>query len=231
MIQLPQYLLWIGATLLAGYVAALSWRLGVSRHFPLVTTYLALSLVTDLARFIILGRFGFTAEQFMVTYYVSDSILAVVVFLVVIELCRSILPAKHWKLLPRYSLAILVLLTVVSYAEIWQSDTQRLMLCSYELATNLQFVSLGLILVLWGIIYFRDLPRGMAAQMVRVWGVYFLLMASTYFIFHFFHNLPPSAPRMHLEIPEMAEVWLPLGLGFAILNKSQSDLPSANVAR
>jgi hypothetical protein len=71
----------------------------------------------------------------------------------------------------------------------------------------------------------------MAAQMVRVWGVYFLLMASTYFIFYFLHNLPPSAPRMHLEIPEMAEVWLPLGLGFAILNKSQSDLPSANVAR
>jgi hypothetical protein len=231
MIQLPAYLLWIGAALLGGYVAALSWRLGVSRHFPLVTTYLVLSLVIDLVRFVVLGRFGFSTEQYMYTYYISDSILAVVVYLVVIELCRSLLPAKYWKLLPRYSLAILVLLTVVSYAEICQSDTQRLMSCSYELATNLQFVSLGLILVLWGIIYFRDLPRGMVAQMVRVWGIYFLLMASTYFIYYVFHNLPPSAPRLHLEIPEMAQVWLPLGLGFAMLNKSQSDLSSPNVVR
>ena len=126
MIQPPQYLLWIGAALVAGYVAALSWRLGVSRNFPLLTTYLVLSLVTDLARFVVIGRFGFSAEQYMYTYYASDSILAVVVYLVVIELCRSLLPAKHWKLLPRYSLAILVLLTAVSYAEIRQSQTQLL---------------------------------------------------------------------------------------------------------
>ena len=36
MIPFPEYLLWIGAALLAGYVAALSWRLGVARHFPLL---------------------------------------------------------------------------------------------------------------------------------------------------------------------------------------------------
>ena len=60
-------------------------------------------------------------------------------------------------------------------------------------------------------------------------GIYFLLGGSTYVFFYFFHDLPPSAPRLHLEIPVMAEVWLPLGLGFAILNKSQNERPAANV--
>jgi hypothetical protein len=54
-------------------------------------------------------------------------------------------------------------------------------------------------------------------------------MASTYVLFHFFNTLPTSAPRLHLEMPVMAEVWLPLGLGFAILNKSQNGRSAANV--
>ncbi len=230
MIQLPQYLLWIGATVVAGYVAAVSWRLGVSRRFPLLTTYLILSVVASLARVVVLAWFGFSGDQFMVTYYISDVILTVVVYLVVIELCRSVLPDKHRRVLPRYSLAILVLLTVFSYAVTSPLQNHLLIPLAYELATNLWFVSVGVTLVLWGLIYFRDLPRGMAAHMVQVWGVYFLLMASSYVIFYYFRNLPPSAPRMHLAIPEMAGPWLPLGLGFAILNKPKSDLSSANVA-
>ena len=54
-------------------------------------------------------------------------------------------------------------------------------------------------------------------------------MASTYFMFYFLLS-SASAPRLHLEVPVMAEVWLPLGLGFAMINKPQNDL-STNVAR
>ena len=231
MIPLPEYLLWIGATLLAGYVAALSWRLGVARHFPLLTAYLVLSLIAELSRWVILARWGFVSELYMYSYYGSDLLLAVALYLVLLELQRRLLPAQLCRLLRWCSVAIVGLWTVVSYAEVWKSDTQRLMPCAYELASNLWFVSLGLILVLWVILYVRDLPRGIATQMVQVWGIYFLLVGSTYVFFYFFHNLPPSAPRLHLEIPVMAEVWLPLGLGFAILNKSQNDLSSANVPR
>jgi hypothetical protein len=229
MIQLPQYLLWIGATLLAAYVAALGWRLGVARRFPFLTAYLVLSLGAELSRLLIFERWGFTAELWMNFCYGSDLLLAVALYFVILELQRRLLPAQLWRLLHRCSLAIVGLWTVVSYAEIWKSDRQRLMLCSHELSSNLWFVSPGLILVLWVIIYLRDLPRGVAAGMVQVWGIYFLLMGSTYVFLHFFHNLPPSAPRLHLEIPVMAEVWLPLGLGFAILNKSQNDPSAANV--
>jgi hypothetical protein len=203
--------------------------LGVARRFPFLTAYLVLSLFVELSRWAILERWGFTAELWMNFYYGSDLLLAVALYFVILELQRRLLPAQLWRLLHRCSLAIVGLSTVVSYAEIWKSDTQRLMLCAYELSSSLWFVSLGLILVLWGIIYVRDLPRGVAAEMVQVWGIYFLLMGSTYVFFYFFHNLPPSAPRFHLEIPVMAEVWLPLGLGFAILNKSQNDRSAANV--
>ena len=60
--------------------------------------------------------------------------------------------------------------------------------------------------------------------MVRVWGIYFLLMGSGYVFFYFFHNLSSSAPRLHLEVPIMAQVWLPLGLGFAMINKPQKRI-------
>src|SRR5260370_19894290 len=141
MIQLPEYLLWIGTALLAGYIAALGWRLGVSRHFPILRTYLILSLIADLARFIVLERLGFATEQYMYTYYVSDSLLAVALYLVVVELYRRILTSEHGKSLPRYSLAIFVLLTVVSYAEVWQSHAQPLIAFAYQLASNFWFVS------------------------------------------------------------------------------------------
>jgi len=229
MIQLPQYLLWIAASLLAGYVAVLGWKLGVSRHFPFLTTYLVLSLIAELSRWVILERCG--VVEYMSVYYTSELPVAVALYLAILELQRRVLPVTVWRLLRRGSLAVVGLWTVVSYAEILKFGTQRLMLCAYELSTNLWFVSLGLILVLWVIIYVRDLPRWIAARMVQVWGIYFLLLFSSYVFYYFFHNLPPSAPRLHLEIPVMAEVWVPLGLGFAILNKSQNDPSLANVAR
>jgi hypothetical protein len=173
---------------------------------------------------------GLVSELYMYLYYGSDLVLAVAVYLVILELQRPLLPAQFCRILRRCSLAIVSLWTVASYAEIWKSNARRLMFCTYELATNLWCVSLGLILLLWVFIYLRDLRRGIAAEMVRVWGIYFLLMGSGYVFFYFFHNLSPSAPRLHLEVPVMAEVWLPLGLGFAMINKPQNDL-SANVAR
>ena len=230
MIPFPEYLLWIGATLLTGYVAALSWRLGVARHFPLLTTYLVLSIFAGLARWVTLARWGLVSELYVYLYYGSDLVLAVAVYLVILELQGPLLPAQFCRIMRRCSLAIVSLWTVVSYAEIWKSNAQRLMFCAYELATNLWFVSLGLVLLLWVFIYLRDLRRGIAAEMVRVWGIYFLLMGSGYVFFYFFHNLSSSAPRLHLEVPVMAEVWLPLGLGFAMINKPQNDL-STNVAR
>lgn len=69
MIQLAQYLLWIGATLLVAYVAALGWRLGVARRFPFLTAYLVLSLGAELSRLLIFERWGFTAELWMNFYY------------------------------------------------------------------------------------------------------------------------------------------------------------------
>ena len=62
MIQFTEYLLWIGAALLTGYMAALGWRLGVARHFPSLTTYLVLSLIAGLARWVALARWGFVSE-------------------------------------------------------------------------------------------------------------------------------------------------------------------------
>ena len=71
MIPFPEYLLWIGATLLAGYVAALSWRLGVARHFPLLTSYLVLSLFAGLARWVTFARWGLVSELYMDLYFTT----------------------------------------------------------------------------------------------------------------------------------------------------------------
>jgi hypothetical protein len=61
-------------------VAALSWRLGVARHFPPLTTYLVLSLFAGLARWATLARWGLVSELYMYLYYGSDLVLAVAVY-------------------------------------------------------------------------------------------------------------------------------------------------------
>jgi hypothetical protein len=115
--QLPQYLLWIGATLLAGYVAALGWRLGVARRFPFLTAYLVLSYFAEFSRVVILTRLGLTSELWMKFSYGSDLLLAVALYSVILELQRRLLPVQLWRLPHRCSLAIVGLWTVVSYAE------------------------------------------------------------------------------------------------------------------
>lgn len=49
---------------MAGYVAVLSRKLGVSCHFPILTTYLVLGLFTDLSRLVVIGRWGFSFEPY-----------------------------------------------------------------------------------------------------------------------------------------------------------------------
>ena len=103
MIPFPEYLLWIGATLLAGYVAALSWGLGVARHFPLLTSYLVLSLFAGLARWVTFARWGLVSELYMDLYYGSDLVLAVAVYLVILELQRPLLPAQFCRILTSFT--------------------------------------------------------------------------------------------------------------------------------
>jgi hypothetical protein len=216
MIALPDFVLWIGATLLAGYVAALSWRLGRSRDFPFLSLYLVVSAFIGLSRFLVLTRLGLWSEQYHLLYHYSDSVLALLLYAVIMELYRKILPAHYWRLLRRGFLALLFLVALSSHAAVWRLDIHaKTTTLAYTVSQNLFIVSLALTLLLWIIVRWRNHPQEMAFRMIQVWGVYFLLLAGMYVL---------AALHLDSVVPQMAEVWLPLGLGFAIVSGSRQEL-------
>ncbi len=120
MIMFADYAIWIGSSLMAVYVAVLSWRRGIWRHFPVLTAYLLLNVFTNLGRFFVIKRLGLG-----VMYFFSDLILSAALYFVIVELYRIILPSRHWKLLRRCFLILFVLMALLSYATIQQSSVLR----------------------------------------------------------------------------------------------------------
>ena len=158
-------------------------------------------------------------------YFFSDLILSAALYFVIVELYRIILPSRHWKLLRRCFLILFVLMALLSYATIQQSSVLRATSFSYQLSSNLFFQYLGMILLLWVTVSLRGLPWGIAPSMVRVWGIYFLLLSAGYLIFALLLNFSHSTFELGTMVRVMAEAWLPLGLVFAILNSPDCYSP------
>ena len=108
------------AFLVAGIVAeftvlTLMLRRGVFRMLPLFCIFVAWSLVTDVANFVVISRFPQDYNEFGLFETVPDSVLQ---FSVLIELAWSVLrPSKA--VLPRGTLYVLIVLVALAGLVIW----------------------------------------------------------------------------------------------------------------
>ena len=82
---------------------------------------------------------------------------------------------------------------------------------------NLILAGMALALIFWGIIVAQRVPPGIAARMIPIFAVCLVLEVSAMFLAQLSH-----LPRVSLiAIWQMAAAFLPLGLGFAIVNGSR----------
>ncbi len=229
MISLSAYVAWILAIFLVGYVAFLMWKFGLGRNFPFLCAYLVLTFCVGFARFLVLRLAGVSSEEYMDVYYFSDLLLSVAVYLVVFELYRKLFPALAGNMLLSFAAALFVLLSFFSCGVAGNSEVHlRGTIFAYELSSKLFFANIGLTFLLWALLQFRGQSQGLASRMVPVWGIYFVLFSATYLLCLLYPCLPRSKSELLSVVMEISLFWLPLGLGFLIVNHSNQEHPSWN---
>src|SRR5215467_3607331 len=146
------FIWYIGTALELAFVVCSIARKSFFTYFFL-NLYMLLSVLADVARWLVCREYGFDSLEYRGCYYYTDALLTVVLYVSLISLYARVFGelgfAKHMRLA-----AVVLLLGTVgfSYAVVAQSEP-RLYTGSgfaYELSQNLYFVGIVLTYLLWG---------------------------------------------------------------------------------
>jgi hypothetical protein len=181
--------------------------------------YMLLSVLADIARWLVLAKFGQKSEQYMYSYYYTDALLTVVLYVLLISLYSRVFGELRFAKHMRLAAVVLLLGTAgFSYAVVAQSDDRLVTTFAYELSQNLYFVGIILTYLLWGAILKLRETRTRLVQMVLSLGLYFSAYAASYALM----NLTPEV-RVAKYASPLLGCLLPLAWGITIMRYSEDS--------
>jgi hypothetical protein len=181
--------------------------------------YMLLSVIADVARWIVLARSGLKSDAYMQCYYYTDALLTVILYVLLISLYSRVFGelrfAKHMKLA-----AVVLLLGTAgfSYAVVLQSQERLTHYFAYELSQNLYFVGIILTYLLWGAVLKLRETRTRLVQMVLSLGLYFSAYAASYALV----NVAPEVSVVKYVSPLLGCL-LPLAWCITIIRYSEES--------
>lgn len=188
--------------------------------------YFLLELVTEVARYLVIARIGQTSDAYRYTYYYTDALLTLVLYLALISLYSRVFGDLQLGKYLRLTAVFLLLGTVAfTYSVVAQSTGRLTSKFAYDLSQNLYFVGLVLTYVLWGAILKLRETRTRLVQFVLALGIYF----SAYAAIYAFVNLGGKYAFMSNLAPVLACL-LPLSWTFTMWrHKEEERLVPAHV--
>jgi len=173
--------IWIvGMTAGVCFVTSSLLRGAFLRYFFL-NLYVLLCLSADGVRQCILRFYGVESQQYVYTYYYTDCLLVIALYVAIISLASRVFSELK---LARYVRLVAVLLLLgtagFSYAVVAQSTQRLATMFAFELSQNLYFVGLVLTYLLWGAVLKLREARTRLVQVVLSLGLYFSAYAGTY---------------------------------------------------
>jgi hypothetical protein len=148
--------------------------------------YLLLSTTVSIERFFILWRYGQRSDQYMYSFYYSDALLTVALFVALISLYSHVLGELRAGDYLKWGAVFLLLGTAgFSYAVVAQSANRLSTSFAYELSQNLYFVGLVLTYILWGAVLKLRETRTRLVQIILSLGLYFSGYAASYALMNF----------------------------------------------
>jgi hypothetical protein len=181
--------------------------------------YMLLSVLADIARWLALAKFGQNSDEYMYTYYYTDALLTVVLYVLLISLFSRVFGelrfAKHMRLA---AVALLLGTAGFSYAVVAQSNQRLVTAFAYQLSQNLYFVGIILTYLLWGAILKLRETRTRLVQMVLSLGLYFSAYAASYALV----NLTPGVRVVDYASPLLG-CFLPLAWCITIMRYSEES--------
>lgn len=218
MLRSAGWVLWLLTTLVEAFVVYLFIIQRLFRRFLLFNFYLLLSVTTDIARYVVVSHFGMVSPNCIYFYYLTETLVAFFLFLAVCELSVRLVGTK----MPRGRVVLLSaagLLAAVwaSLAAAWSGPGRPVIHFVVELSRDIFFVCCLAILLLW-IWKLRNDPQDwVAARLVGVLSVYFLVL----FLIFGAANMTAHVPNFNnifVNISSMVGAWLPIGCGFVLVS-------------
>lgn len=207
-----EYVVWALCTLLeAGVVVCALARHSFRRYF-LLNMYMLSAVVISLARYQVLGHYGFSSSEYFYFYYYSDALLTIGLYFALMNLYFRVFEEMQLERYVRIGALLLLGGTALFSYAVVQGATQRLLTrFVVEMGQNLYFVGLILTYLLWGTILKLRHTRTRLIQMVLSLGIYFSAFAANYAL----RNLYPPLHEVLTYLLQFMELLLPLAWLYA----------------
>jgi hypothetical protein len=181
--------------------------------------YMLLDVLAEIARWLVLAKYGITSERYAYMYFYTDTLLTVVLYVVLISLYSRVFGELRFAKHMRLAAVVLLLGTAgFSYAVVAQSHDRLVTSFAYELSQNLYFVGIILTYLLWGAILKLRETRTRLVQMVLSLGLYFSAYAASYALI----NLAPEVRVVKYASPLLGCL-LPLAWCITIMRYSEDS--------
>jgi hypothetical protein len=173
--------IWVlGTALEVCFVGCCLLRRSFLRYFFL-NLYLVLSLLASWGRFLVLNSYGQASDQYAYTYFYTDALLTVALYIALISLFAHVFQELRFGRYVRlWAVALLLGTACFSYAVVAQSADRLATNFAYELSQNLYFVGLVLTYILWAAVLKLRETRTRIVQMILALGLYFSAYAASY---------------------------------------------------
>ncbi len=150
-------------------------------QYIFLNIYLFFSVISSVARFVVLAQYGQDSSQYSYCYFYTDLILTLALFIALISLyVRVFSELKVKQLLYFVAMSLLLGTALFSYAVVDRSSDLLMTGFAIELSQNLYFVGLILTYILWGAVLKLRETRTRVVQIVLSLGVYFSAYAACY---------------------------------------------------
>jgi hypothetical protein len=178
------------------------------RRYLCLNLYMLSTVVVSIGRHQVLSHFGLRSSEYRYTYYYSDAVLTIFLYLALITLYLHVVDEMKVEKYVRLTAVLLLAGTALfSYAVVHQSFHSFDKLLAgfvFELSQNLYFVGLVLTYVLWGAILKLRETRAQLIQLVLSLGVYFSAFAAAFALknmFPYLQSVTYIAPVLGCLLP------------------------------
>jgi hypothetical protein len=206
------YGLWCAGFLVEVYLVV--WSIARRQFFRYLSlqAYVILLAITSLAQFFVLRDYGFSSHQYLYTYYYSDCLLTVALYLVVMGLYSHVFQELKASRYVRVA-TVMLLLGVAGFSYVVVRHNAHNLTGKFvlEISQNLYFVGAVLTYGLWVAVLKLRETRARLIQLVLALGVYFSAFAALYAL----RNLFPNFALLH-GIPPLVGLWLPMAWTYAL---------------
>ncbi|MDE3137899.1 MAG: hypothetical protein KGL59_15065 [Acidobacteriota bacterium] len=205
------YTIWILSFALEVYIVVRSLVHKDFRRYLSLNVFVGAMAARDVAAFFVQMRYGFTSLQYTYTYYYTDALLTILMYLTIAYLYFEVFREMHFG---RYVRGVTLLLlagtALFSYAVV-QSNTDHLTgRFVVEMSQNMYFVGLVLTYLLWVAVFKLRETRARLVQLILALGIYFSATAATFA----FRNMFPSMHSMAEFMGPLIGALLPMAWAY-----------------